>query len=519
VLFSGGLDSLGGAVREAVTAGRRVMLVQHRPSPKGVPRQQALFEALRRAGGATPELTPITINKKKGLTREYTQRSRSFLYASLAAALAVASGLPRIRLYENGVTSLNLPPSAQVVGARASRTTHPRVLGSVANLISRLAGKPFAIENPFLWRTKAEVVREIVAADCAGLIRMTASCAHPREVSAEVPHCGRCSQCIDRRFAVLAAGQGTADSHYALDLMTGERADGHPRTMLAVYVAAANAISGMRGPVQFFARHGEAARVLRHVREDPEAAAREIFRLYKRHADDVTRVVSEGIAAHAFDITRRSLPPSCLIRLVCDASGVGGPPPPAPAPTPEPDYFFRRRGAAWQYRFAGGEPLILTGRGAAYLHQLLAQPGVPIPAVRLAFNVIRDERLLVAGAGEPVLDDDALTACRAAYEDLVQHLEEAQANNDLATQEAVQRDIEALAEQLRRDVGLGGKPRRAGSDREKVRKAVRNAISRAVAQIAHDDRRFAEHLTAPRLMCGHTLCYHPCDPSIRWVAS
>ena len=69
------------------------------------------------------------MNKDKALGREYTQRTRSFLFAALGVTFARMSGLDRLRFYENGVVSLNLPPSPQVVGARASRTTHPRVLG------------------------------------------------------------------------------------------------------------------------------------------------------------------------------------------------------------------------------------------------------------------------------------------------------------------------------------------------------------------------------------------------------
>jgi hypothetical protein len=127
VLYSGGLDSLGGAIEEAVIRRRQVVLVQHRPSLKGAPRQRDLLRLLRhKAGGKPPILLPVTINKDKGLSEEPMQRSRSFLYASLGAALAAMLGLARVRFYENGVASLNLPPSAQVVGApRAPPTPRP----------------------------------------------------------------------------------------------------------------------------------------------------------------------------------------------------------------------------------------------------------------------------------------------------------------------------------------------------------------------------------------------------------
>ena len=39
------------------------------------------------------------------------------------------------------------------------------------------------------------------------------------------PHCGQCSQCIDRRFAILAAGQDEDDPEdaYKVDLLLDGR--------------------------------------------------------------------------------------------------------------------------------------------------------------------------------------------------------------------------------------------------------------------------------------------------------
>jgi hypothetical protein len=179
VMFSGGLDSLGGAVRESVIDKRTVLLVNHRSTQKLTPRHRRLLGLLgERAGDTPPHHFAVRINKKKRLGREYTQRTRSFLYVSLGATIAVMVGLSRVRFYENGVVSLNLPPSAQVVGARATRTTHPQVLKGFSDLLTRLAGKTFAVENPFLWHTKTDVVRLIADAGCGGLIRYATSCVH-----------------------------------------------------------------------------------------------------------------------------------------------------------------------------------------------------------------------------------------------------------------------------------------------------------------------------------------------------
>ena len=144
-------------------------------------------------------------NKDKALGKEYTQRTRSFLYASLAFAVARAYGLERLRFYENGVVSLNLPISEQVIGARATRTTHPQVLNGFAKLFGQIIGSQFAVENPFLWLTKGEVVDVIGDAGCADLIKHSASCTHTLDQTRLHTHCGRCSQCISRRFAFSRA--------------------------------------------------------------------------------------------------------------------------------------------------------------------------------------------------------------------------------------------------------------------------------------------------------------------------
>jgi hypothetical protein len=518
MLFSGGLDSLGGAVQEVVLDRRRVVLVHHRSTTKLAPRHRRLLRLLgEHTDDPRPIHIPLRINKKRTLSREYTQRTRSFLYASLGAALAVVLDLPRIRFYENGIVSLNLPPSAQVVGARATRTTHPRVLDGFSALFTSLAGKRFTVENPFRWDTKADIVERIVQAGCGELIRWTTSCTRTQEMRKQQPHCGRCSQCIDRRFAILAAGQEDAEpaESYRVDLLTGARADGHPRTMLAVYVETASQITGMDA-IRFFSHYGEASRVVRHAGEDAEATALRVFNLYKVHAQQVTDVVDRALARHGGAIRRRILPPSCLLRLMCDASGFTGvtdPIPAAPAETAQPpvgENVFRRQGQAWEVRFAGGDPwVLLPSKGAAYLHELLSHPGVSISAADLASRVARcPERFPLGDAGETA-DRAALSGYRVRLEEAREALEQARTDHDLAAQQRLEEEIFWLMEELRQHHGLGGRLRKAAGDSERIRKAVGNAVRRAVRLISQFDQPLGAHLSPPRLQCGSHLCYAP----------
>jgi len=525
VLFSGGLDSLGGAILEAVVNKRRVALVNHRSTQKLARRYGRLRQMLEDRAAHPPLHVPVVINKDKALGREHSQRSRSFLYVALAGTIARMFGLSRVRVYENGIVSLNLPPSPQVVGARATRTTHPQVINGFAEVLTAVSERDFTVETPFLWRTKAEVLKLIRDAGCADMIRYATSCTHTWQLTRLHTHCGMCSQCIDRRFAVLAVGMDEHDpaEAYKVDLLLGQPEEGDQLAMLVAFTETANEIEQMQ-PKDFFARYGEACRVIRHLDGSPDATALKVFELYKRHAKQVTGVIDDALARHRSDIRRRTLPPRCLLRLVHDSSVQRAVPTADPnalqkliaAPTAGmPDNVFRREGEAWRIRFGGGKPFILLPRkGAAYLHTLLSQPGRPVPVTELAFLVAREPSKYALGSAGEVLDKDAQRAYRVRYEELQRELEEAEADNDFAAQDRARREIEWLVDQLKSALGAGGRLRRQSDDRDRIRKSVLAAVRRARQEIAKWDKRLAEHLKAS-VRCGWDPCYYPSE-EIEW---
>jgi Queuosine biosynthesis protein QueC len=148
---------------------------------------------------------PVQITKYGMKSLEHTQRSRSFLYATVAFIVAYLLGNTRIRFFENGVVSINLPIADQVVDSRATRTTHPLVLAQFCAFFSPVTGTSIEVENPYIWKTKADVVRTVAERGCWDLIRDSVSCTRTRDATKLHTHCGCCSQCIDRRFGVLAA--------------------------------------------------------------------------------------------------------------------------------------------------------------------------------------------------------------------------------------------------------------------------------------------------------------------------
>jgi hypothetical protein len=317
VLFSGGLDSLAGAIEELIGNERCVALVSHRSAPKIAAYQTELVEALRKRVGPNRLLhVPVLVNKDRAIGNEFTQRSRSFLYAALGFVVARIFGQSHIRFFENGVVSLNLPLTPHLLGSRASRTTHPQGISGFSKLFSALVREPFAVQNPFMWRTKSEVVRTIAHSGCAKLISQTVSCTRVRDMTRLHTHCGFCSQCVDRRFAVLAAGLEAHDSEamYKVELLTGALPPGEARTMAESYVRMASEIELMND-IAFFGRFGEASRAVRFLPEDANEAGRKIYELYKRHATEVCGVVDNGIRQNASALRAHSLPASCLLVL------------------------------------------------------------------------------------------------------------------------------------------------------------------------------------------------------------
>jgi hypothetical protein len=318
ILFSGGLDSFAGAIEELVANGRSVALVSHRSASKIASAQKRLIDEMRkRLAGNRILHVPVWANLDASVSQESTHRTRSFLFAALGAVTARLFNLDHIKFFENGVVSLNLPPVAQVVGARATRTTHPQALRGFRALMAALFEGAFDVVNPFAWMTKAEVVSRIATNGFSGLIRDTRSCTRVHDMTIHHPHCGHCSQCIDRRFAVLAAGQEHEDpaEAYKVDLFTGERPAGPDREIALAYVRSASEVNTM-ADVAFFSRYGEASRAVGFFAEPAGIAAERIFHLHQRHAVAICTVFDRVASSHVAALREGSLPSSCLLSLV-----------------------------------------------------------------------------------------------------------------------------------------------------------------------------------------------------------
>ncbi len=142
--------------------------------------------------------------------------------------------------------SLNLPPVGNVLGTRATRRTHPQSLARFTGFFSRALGG-MRIDNPYFWRTKTDVVQTVARLGMAPQIAHTRSCADVHNQTKQFVHCGRCCQCVDRRFAILAAGLEHADPAEAskVDLLEAIRTDVRDPEIGLSYMRNADAFTHM----------------------------------------------------------------------------------------------------------------------------------------------------------------------------------------------------------------------------------------------------------------------------------
>ena len=224
-LFSGGLDSLLGAIDLIEGANRSPFLVSREST--GDKQFQTYLRnqlPLRPHLGANDALQGPE-GQHAAYPREDTTRARSLLFLAMgtcvASAIADRDGLlssaGRVPLYipENGFIALNPPLSPRRVGALSTRTAHPEFLSGIQRILN--AGSiPVTIENPFRHRTKGEMLRGSSNALLAHrLASNTVSCGRWKRKRMQ---CGHCVPCLIRRAAFHASNITDGTQYWLGDL-------------------------------------------------------------------------------------------------------------------------------------------------------------------------------------------------------------------------------------------------------------------------------------------------------------
>ncbi len=515
VLFSGGLDSLGGVVEEVVRDKRSALLVTHASAGTMRERHHTLTSMIMNASsGPRPHFITVRASKQHRAEKEYTQRARSFLYASFAVAVARMADLNAIRFYENGVVSLNLPMSPQVVGSRATRTTHPRVLACMRKFFSLVTNTQFDVENRFLWKTKADVVADIVKAGHGAMIDYSISCTHTRKYRRDQPHCGVCSQCIDRRFAVLAAGAGQfePEDRYRHKLLTDPREEGESRIMLASYLETAQQVAAM-DVTAFYNRYGEAVRALPHIDLPVDDAAKRIFELYKRHGEQIVGAIETAGKAHMSQIVKRTLPESCTLRLIYDpnpntAPG-SAPPVSGAAEPPPPTHQLVQKGQGWVLWYESIDKHFELSVGMVYVHALLSAPNKRFTVAEL-YAIARPQMKDIPSArSEATFDKKAASAYCQRLNELDAEIAAADKAQDFTAKSVAENEKARLLVELKA-ARFGGRMKVESADQKRLRDRVRNALDRTIDIIKKWHPTAGAHIDGA-ILRGSVMTYAPVD--------
>lgn len=317
IMFSGGLDSFAGALETLETGNGNVILVSHQSAPKVAARQKDLAQYLIKRYPGRIRHIMVPANRAGEESRDTTQRSRSFLFAAMGAAIATTFGAHSVSFFENGIVSHNLPVSPQIVGTMASRTTHPLVLARLQSLIRLILPEAPRISNPYEWMTKTEVVDRIRRYSAEKMVADAVSCTRVRDQTTIHTRCGACSQCLDRRFAILSAGLAEFDrsTRYETDVISGPRDPG--ATILPVEWTRHFLSLSEMDDISFLARFGtELNRILEaYPLGDRDMLFSRIMELHRRQAKIVVQVLKAEIEKKAADLASRRLPPTCLLVL------------------------------------------------------------------------------------------------------------------------------------------------------------------------------------------------------------
>ena len=321
LLFSGGLDSLAGAIQRLNETNDSVCLVSHQSSqPSIVKTQDGLVKALQGEHPGRVHHYRFRTSLRRIRAREETQRTRSFLYGSIAFAIAQAFGRDTVFVYENGITSLNFTRRDDLLNARASRTTHPQTLGKLAELFTMIADHPISMETPFLWKTKSDVVESLITAGQGHLIPSSVSCSHTYKPVVNATHCGECFQCVDRRIGAYGAQAEEHDQSglYANDIIRKRISNAGSKTTVVDYLRqAANFASW--GVDHFYSQTLDD---LHHLNgwvpdyDDEMALIDKVWSLCSRHGNQVRRAIQRMRDLH--EDVFAPLAPGSLLSLISD---------------------------------------------------------------------------------------------------------------------------------------------------------------------------------------------------------
>lgn len=295
-MFSGGLDSLYSSVL-LLEEKRKPLLLSHRSTPKLVGFRNDLHSNLQKDYAKKIPKWEVSINNQRSNAEEFTQRSRSIVYACLGSAFAKCLNVEDVFLSDNGIVTFNLRSTGQNIGTLNTRSTNPKLI-SYVNQLNKLIWKTKTptVKNKLLWYTKAEVIQGLKDLGKSKLLSMSTSCVSTKNLSKIHPYCGICSQCVDRRFSADWAKISEDDeprTHYKANIFTDdlvkENDKGIGKTHAENYFRKASALLTMTDS-DFLDKHNELYDFIPDETDELEFL-KNVFDLHKRFATQVHETI------------------------------------------------------------------------------------------------------------------------------------------------------------------------------------------------------------------------------------
>lgn len=162
-------------------------------------------------------------------------------------------------------------------------------------------------------------------------------------------------------------------------------------------------------------------------------------------------------------------------------------------------------GDYWTLELRGALVRLRDSDGVRYLAYLVERPGVDVHAIELATlgrgapttgEARSDDEDVDDGDAGPMLDAEARAAYKRRVESLRDVIEEATRWGDRERASKAQEELDAIARELARAVGLGGRDRKTGSPAERARVSVTMRVKATLKKIAAANATLGEHFNA-----------------------
>jgi tetratricopeptide (TPR) repeat protein len=231
--------------------------------------------------------------------------------------------------------------------------------------------------------------------------------------------------------------------------------------------------------VAWMSQEAAAMRVVRGTAADRDQALRQLD-----EAQALAEQLGMATVLERAEATRAQLGGALSAR--CDPAPTAAPAAPAAAASIE----FTREGEYWTVADGQVSVRMRDSKGMRFLAELVGAPGRDLHAL----DLVQPDGGIDSGDAGELLDAQARAEYAARVSELRAELAEAEQQNDLGRAEKARAELEFVAAELSRAVGLGGRERRAGGAAERARVNVQRRLRDAIKRISAQEPRLGRRL-------------------------